>query len=74
LNYAEFDQFLKENKKGNFYQDVEPQIKKIVTDTIRAASSNINPARRLHTFEIFGYDFMVDSDLRVWLIEINTNP
>lgn len=24
--------------------------------------------------EIFGYDFMVDSDLRPWLIEVNTNP
>ena len=25
-------------------------------------------------FELFGYDFMVDEDLNVWLIECNTNP
>ena len=24
--------------------------------------------------EIFGYDFMIDSNLRPWLIEVNTNP
>lgn len=29
---------------------------------------------RKHCFEIFGYDFMIDSDFNVWLIEINTNP
>ncbi len=29
---------------------------------------------RAHGFEIFGYDFMVDRDFKVWLIEVNTNP
>ena len=25
-------------------------------------------------FEMFGYDFMIDEDLKVYLIEVNTNP
>lgn len=25
-------------------------------------------------FEIFGYDFMIDENMRVYLIEVNTNP
>jgi tubulin monoglycylase TTLL3/8 len=34
----------------------------------------LDPARRAHTFEIFGYDFMIDADFKVYLIEANTNP
>lgn len=25
-------------------------------------------------FELFGFDFLVDEDFRIWLIEVNTNP
>ena len=34
----------------------------------------IDPKRRCHSFEVFGYDFMIDEDFRVYLIEANTNP
>ena len=33
---------------------------------------NIND--RKYCFEVFGYDFFIDAELNVWLIEINTNP
>jgi len=34
----------------------------------------MDPNRRQFSFEIFGYDFMLDEDLKPWLIEVNTNP
>jgi len=47
-----------------------------MTDTFRATRKVIAPSRNLrhHTFEIFGFDFMLDADFKVYLIEINTNP
>ena len=60
--------------KVDFFKTVLPQIKKLVTDTIKACSRKLDPQRRQNTFEVFGYDFMLDEDLKPWLIEVNTNP
>ena len=29
---------------------------------------------RKNAFEILGYDFMIDTNLNVWLIEVNSSP
>ena len=34
----------------------------------------IDPSKRKSCFELFGYDFILDEDFNVWLIEVNTNP
>ena len=34
----------------------------------------MDPRNLGHNFEIFGLDFMIDSDFNTWLIEVNTNP
>ena len=42
--------------------------------TIDASHNKLNPKKRQACFELLGFDFMLDSDLRVDLIEINSNP
>lgn len=42
--------------------------------SMESVKRKINRNGRCNCFEIFGYDFMIDADLKVWLIEVNTNP
>lgn len=41
---------------------------------MHAVKKKLDPHRRKHCFELFGYDFILDEDFNVWLIEVNTNP
>jgi len=34
----------------------------------------MNPNNRTNVFELFGFDFLLDEDFRIWLIECNYNP
>jgi tubulin monoglycylase TTLL3/8 len=57
-----------------FTRDFLPQIRALVRDTFRCVEKKIDQQRRTNSFEIFGYDFMIDDDLKLKLIEVNTNP
>lgn len=49
-------------------------MKDLIIDSLMAVKHQINPNRRKHCFELFGYDFLIDEDFRIWLVEVNTNP
>jgi hypothetical protein len=51
-----------------------PRIKDIVIDTFLSVRNKMNPNKRKNVFELFGFDFLLDEDMRIWLIECNTNP
>jgi len=53
---------------------VIPKMKALAQDSMRAVSRKLDPCRKAFSFEIFGYDFMIDEDLDPWMIEANTNP
>eukprot|EP00826_Nyctotherus_ovalis_P014572 TRINITY_DN14075_c0_g1_i1.p1 TRINITY_DN14075_c0_g1~~TRINITY_DN14075_c0_g1_i1.p1 ORF type:complete len:146 (+),score=46.46 TRINITY_DN14075_c0_g1_i1:68-505(+) len=53
---------------------IRDRIRRLVADTFRATHSKLDASGRQHTFELFGYDFMLDDTFRVYLIEANTNP
>jgi tubulin polyglutamylase TTLL1/tubulin monoglycylase TTLL3/8 len=75
LSYSDFQRYLDTNQPGaSVSRDVLPQIRQIVKETFEATFAKVNFNQRVFSFEVFGYDFMVDSALQVWLIEVNTNP
>lgn len=77
LSYRDFQRFLDQQhteRNINFIGNILPKMKEIVKETVCAAYLAIDPKKRMHCMEIFGYDFMIDRKFRPWLIEINTNP
>ena len=49
-----------------------PQIDSIVKATLQQMTDVID--NRPNSFELFGFDFVVDKDLKIWLIEVNMSP
>ena len=55
-------------------EDLVDDMKYLAVKTFESVRSKFNPEWKKGCFEILGFDFMIDSDLTVWLIECNTNP
>ena len=53
---------------------IMPYMIDLIIDTVLSVRSDLNPMNKKNVFELLGYDFMIDEDLRTWLIEANTNP
>ena len=49
-------------------------MKELIIKSMQAVRKKIDPNNRKFTFELFGYDFILDEDFNQWLIEVNTNP
>ena len=75
--FYDFQKFIDEQypeKNYKLKKDLMKQIKEIISHSMRCVKKIINRNNRNFQFEIFGYDFMLDKDFNVFLIEINTNP
>ena len=75
--FFEFQKFIDEsysNKNYNLKKDLMDKAKEIISLSMKSVKDKINKNNRNHQFEIFGYDFMLDEDFNLFLIEINTNP
>lgn len=75
LSIHDFQRYLDlhhEGKNISFMRDIFPRMERLVTDSFRAVYSVLSKSQ--NSFEVFGYDFMIDSDFMVWMIECNTNP
>lgn len=82
LSFEALDNLLLEKGKSGILEfSIIPRMKDLIIDTILAAKqndsgllNNKHKTNKLLNFELLGYDFMIDEDLRIWLIEVNTNP
>ena len=53
-------------------EHVRPEMQKIVYLTLQAVQEQVQ--ERARSFELLGFDFLLDDDLCVWLLEVNASP
>ena len=49
-------------------------MKILVKISFKSVGNKLIKVNPVLCFEIFGYDFILDSDFRPWILEINNNP
>lgn len=75
ISFKRFQMYLEETNAGIDIKDIISTMKSIIKKSILAARKKLSASSSLKcSFEIFGYDFILDADCNVWLIEVNTNP
>ena len=72
MSYTDLEILLK-SKDISFDATIN-KMKELGKTSIKAAEDKLRGEKNIFSFEVFGYDFLIDSKGKVWLIEINTNP
>lgn len=75
--FAEFDAWLRSLYGAPTLDGtILPQLRSLIDHAMRAAAPALRRGEgaRHAAFQLFGFDFMVDADLRAHLIEVNSSP
>eukprot|EP00929_Paragymnodinium_shiwhaense_P043443 TRINITY_DN2233_c0_g2_i1.p1 TRINITY_DN2233_c0_g2~~TRINITY_DN2233_c0_g2_i1.p1 ORF type:complete len:613 (+),score=118.45 TRINITY_DN2233_c0_g2_i1:71-1909(+) len=51
-----------------------PRMMTVMSEAVSSVIDKLNPRRIANCFELFGFDFLVDTAYKVWLLEANANP
>lgn len=77
LSFAQMEEYMQRECGGkSFFADILPQISRICALSLEAGRDkmHVSEGSGLKSFQLFGFDLMIDADYKVWLIEINGNP
>lgn len=75
LNQTDFAEYLKTmgyESEDPFMKVIQPRMKEIVKASLMCVQDMVE--NRKNSSEMYGYDFSIDDQLGVWLIEINSSP
>ena len=69
---TQFRNYLYEKYKKDLWDEIDEKIKKAIICSFDSGRHEIGYRENSH--ELYGYDFMIDEDFNVYLIEINSSP
>ncbi|CDW84976.1 protein monoglycylase ttll8 [Stylonychia lemnae] len=77
MSHLQFEQYLRENNKETYQnfswsKDLYPLIQDIIFKTFKGVQDSME--QRPNTFEIYGFDLILDETLNPWVIEVNLSP
>lgn len=74
-DYQSFSKYLQwsdANHENIMDKKIQPRMKEIAIYALMCASDSIE--HRKNSWELYGFDFMIDDQYNTWLIEINSSP
>ena len=75
MSYNDFKLVLEsENISIDKFDDIINDMKYLVKISMNAIGDKFFKIQNVLSFEIFGYDFIVDNNFKPWILEINNNP
>ncbi|TNV74755.1 hypothetical protein FGO68_gene14506 [Halteria grandinella] len=76
MSHQQFENYIKSTIQGkhefNWDADMKPKLNQVIFSTLKGVQDSMD--HRPNTFEIYGFDLILDSDLRPWVIEVNLSP
>ncbi|KAK3604610.1 hypothetical protein CHS0354_027463 [Potamilus streckersoni] len=73
--YEEFNRYLQDTVGVTMETTILPQVRDIIKKCFHVVKERIKTNGIGYiSFQLFGFDFMLDEDLKVWLLEINGAP
>ena len=75
ISYYDFKKFLvSQNISLINFDNMISQMKLLVEISMKAVGKKLLRTNPVLSFEIFGYDFIIDNEFKPWILEINNNP
>ena len=75
ISYNDFKKFLiSKNISLDNFDNMIKQMKLLIQISMKAVGKKLLKTTPVLSFEIFGYDFIIDNEFKPWILEINNNP
>ena len=64
--------YLRERRGFDWAAQMQPRLEAIVVEALKSAADKMKPRER--SFEVYGFDILLDADLNPFLLEVNLSP